>query len=718
MSSSSRAQNNAGGKAGFDKREKRRNIRRLQSAITDKDIQTVTEILCADFDVDFQYNSQTSLQLAVCCGALEICVMLIQKGANVNQADANGNSLLNMACWRGFAEVAQLLVDSGAELDTQNELGNTSLNVCALKGFEKIAKILLKAGCDANLANKKGLNPLHTVCQAGCLPVVESLLSSGADLDWIDFSHRTPLMMAAEAGHVSVVTALLQAGCKVDCQSRQGHTAALEAAATGNVDVLTELVRFRANLDLGTTKGLTPLLAAISQEHSDIAELLVRSGCDVNLADRRQDAPLHVLIRQISSMFMSTDGAQRHKLVYALVDAGADVNKSDAEGCTPLYQALLGGDVELCQYLLRRGASVTALTSAGSSILHAAVYSGRLDVLKLCLDAGCAVNVVNKSGQHALLAAVSSRCDIQILRQLLSAGSEVNVAQSHDLHTALHQAVCQHYEAAAKLFIDHGSDLAAMTKEKKTPLYLACARGLTDTVTYMLSKDGCPLSSEFPSALPIHAASTHGRSGCIQVLAQYGCDLNQMNEKGETPIMAALAEDSFTSARALLQWGCDLDYQHKVRGLQLCCLHQEDAHPHLGLEPLFLAMTHKNLDMLKMLLACYRSVPRRTIHLLAMLLRKTQALTVHYSEKQKADILRVFSHSLRTPFSLSDACRRCIRACLSSPLEARADALPIARKMKSYLLMTEEFEAWREMEQEMPGGSSGFSDVYVKKERW
>ena len=44
-----------------------------------------------------------------------------------------------------------------------------------------------------------------------------------------------------------------------------------------------------------------------------------------------------------------------------------------------------------------------------------------------------------------------------------------------------------------------------------------------------------------------------------------------------------------------------------MRGLQLCCLHQEDPHPHLGLEPLFLAMTHKNVHMMRMLLKCYRS---------------------------------------------------------------------------------------------------------------
>ena len=63
------------------------------------------------------------------------------QGANVDQADANGNSLLNMACWRGFADIAQLLLNNGADVDSQNESGNTPLNVCAYKDYPSVAKV-------------------------------------------------------------------------------------------------------------------------------------------------------------------------------------------------------------------------------------------------------------------------------------------------------------------------------------------------------------------------------------------------------------------------------------------------------------------------------------------------------------------------------------------------------------------------------------------------
>ena len=86
---------------GFEKRQKRRQIRALQEAIDKHDTPTVKEILQEEFDVDFQYRCQTALQLAVKEGCYDICELLIDKGASVNTADAESNNLLNMACWRG-----------------------------------------------------------------------------------------------------------------------------------------------------------------------------------------------------------------------------------------------------------------------------------------------------------------------------------------------------------------------------------------------------------------------------------------------------------------------------------------------------------------------------------------------------------------------------------------------------------------------------------------
>ena len=88
-------------RAGFEKRQKRRQIRALQEAIDKHDTDLVKKCLDDEFDVDFQYRSQTALQLAVKEGCMDICQLLINKGADVNMADAEMNNLLNMACCKG-----------------------------------------------------------------------------------------------------------------------------------------------------------------------------------------------------------------------------------------------------------------------------------------------------------------------------------------------------------------------------------------------------------------------------------------------------------------------------------------------------------------------------------------------------------------------------------------------------------------------------------------
>ncbi|RUS74837.1 hypothetical protein EGW08_017394 [Elysia chlorotica] len=697
--STSRASTNGSGKAGFEKREKRRTIRQLQNYISQGNVAAVEEILSSDFDVDFQYNGMTSLQLAVCEGLLEICKLLIDKGANVDQADANGNSLLNMACWRGYVDVAQLLVKSGADIDSQNESGNTALNVCAYKNYPEATKVLLARGCSFNLANKRGYTPLYCVAQSGNLEIVSLLLEAGVDPDWGDLTFKTPLMVAAEAGHQDVVKALLDAGAKVNSQSRSGRTALHEAATLGRLEILQQL------LDDGKE--------AINNSHVATSQALINSKCDVNLADRKHWAPIHAAIEQVSRMFDPNGDSAMRGLVETLVDAGADINKCDEANWTPLYQSASAGDLELCRFFLAKGAKVDSLTRQGSSILHAAVYGGNGDVVKLCLKAGCAVNTVDEQGRHPLLSAVSSRCDIQIIQDLVDADSDVNIADKVTKQTALHEAMCQHYVPAAHLLIDKGSSMERLNNEGKSALYLACQRGLCETVQYMVKEKGCPTLSSQISALPIHVAATQGRASTIQVLAEAGCDINQTNEKGETPLAAALAEDNFSAVRALLQCGADLEAQQKMKGLQLCCLHQEDPHPHLGLEPLFLAMTHKNVHMMKMIFKCYRQMPRQTIKLLEVLLKRTREINTHYTPAQKAEILGLFHSSTRTLFSLSDLCRRCVRACLGSPMQTKVERLPVARKVMSYILMESEFTEWQEHEQELPGGSAGFSDLFV-----
>ena len=83
----------------------------------------------------------------------------------------------------------------------------------------------------------------------------------------------------------------------------------------------------------------------------EICQLLLDNGADVNIADNAGDQMLHCLAALSPEKRAIT--VQLAKLV---LDQGADMDKMNTEGLSPLYLAIQGGDRPLSKLLLRYGA--------------------------------------------------------------------------------------------------------------------------------------------------------------------------------------------------------------------------------------------------------------------------------------------------------------------------------------------------------------------------
>ncbi|XP_067672358.1 ankyrin-1-like [Haliotis asinina] len=681
----------------YEKREIRRRIRKLQDTISENKIELVKEIIAGDIDVDFYYRGQTALQLAVREGHFEICRLLIDKGADVNKTDAEMNSLLNSACWRGHGDIAQLLIENRADVDLCNDNGASPLNVCALKGREDIVRFLIQSNCDLDILNSRGQTALFTSVQQGNIEIMKILLEAGCSKNTSDHSNRTPLILAASQGDVEATCILLQSGCDINRQDRLGQTALYHCASQGHLEVAMALIKAGADVNLATIKGFSPLLDSIRNNHIEVAKVLIEARCNINLKDRLHHAPIHEAIRQVSQYF-GDPGKPSINIVELLVSAGADLSICDSEGWTPLYQAASSGDLEITKLLLNNGASLEVSTTAGETILHGGVYGNNPDIIELLIQSGCKVNQVNSQGQHPLMAAVMSRSHVSIVKALIAAGSDLNLPENNEQLSPLHATIHHHHHDAAILLINAGCDINSVNSRDQTPLHNACEKGKADIVAHILKQPHLNPDGIKSTALPLHAAAVNGHVNIVQMLLEAKFNINQLSDGGLTALQAGIQENKYSVSKTLLQYGCDVDAHAKVKRLMKCCLLQDDPHPHFALEPLFLALTHKDLDLMQLLLQFYIHIPYKVIKMLNHILKQSQELRFHYSAESKKNILDFFSQALKQPRLLQEICRCNIRAVLGSWPQVKVTTLPIANKLKNYILMTETFLTLEEQE--------------------
>ncbi len=102
-----------------------------------------------------QYNrvipqgGDTALLFAARVGDLSSARLLIEAGADVNDADAWGVSAATMAAHAGFVEIVELLLDRGADANAAKP-GFTALHAAIMRRHTRMVAALLGHGADPN----------------------------------------------------------------------------------------------------------------------------------------------------------------------------------------------------------------------------------------------------------------------------------------------------------------------------------------------------------------------------------------------------------------------------------------------------------------------------------------------------------------------------------------------------------------------------------------
>ncbi|MCM1541004.1 MAG: ankyrin repeat domain-containing protein [Blautia sp.] len=103
--------------------------------------------------------------------------LLIEKGADVNRKDNNGNTaILLYAQWQCHMSVVKPMVKAGLDLNARNKAGNTILHLALKNKSCEEARYLIKKGADYNIANEQQVTPMQIAVEEGLEDVLELMV--------------------------------------------------------------------------------------------------------------------------------------------------------------------------------------------------------------------------------------------------------------------------------------------------------------------------------------------------------------------------------------------------------------------------------------------------------------------------------------------------------------------------------------------------------------
>ena len=119
-----------------------------------------------------------------------------------------------------------------------------------------------------------------------------------------------------------------------------------------------------------------PLILAIMGGDLERLRMLVQEGIDVDMTSNiTNTTALHT-----AAVF------GRFPIVQYLLQQGADMNKANNEGCSPLYAAAQEGHLPVVQYLLELGTDKDKAMNEGATPLFIASHNGHLAVVQCLVE--------------------------------------------------------------------------------------------------------------------------------------------------------------------------------------------------------------------------------------------------------------------------------------------------------------------------------------------
>ena len=241
--------------------------------------------------------------------------------------------------------------------------------------------------------------------------------------------------------------------------------------------------------------------------------------------------------------FLDLAKAGSVKQVQEAINQGADLNKRDNDGRTPLmWAAARNPNPEVITVLLKAGADLNARDKDGwTSLMIAAWYNQSSEVITILLKAGADLNARGKYGWTPLMIAASYNDNPEVLTTLLRAGADLKALDEAGYTVLMHAALSNRNPVMIVTLLKVGADLGAHDANGRTALQTAVRNNPSPDIIITLLQAGADLNEPDTSGWValMNASALNKNPEVITTLLQAGADLNTRDKDGWSPLMAA-----------------------------------------------------------------------------------------------------------------------------------------------------------------------------------
>jgi ankyrin repeat protein len=346
-------------------------------------------------------DGETVLMTAARTGKLPAIERLVNAGADVNATEKwRGETALMWAAAENHGAAVTALVNSGARVDQQSRT-------------LKFPEVKYNLATHATLPPPQGgFTALMFAARQGAQDALRALAAAGANLNLQDPDGASALTLAIVNVHQDAAALLLERGADPNLADVAGMTPLYAAVELHTVQMYPERKPLRKSSDRTSTIDLVKaLLAKGAAPDPPLKSVTLRWG--------RRRGPGDGALGAGATPLMRAARLGDVEAMRLLLDAGADMTKKEKDGTSVLMLAagagwrtgetILGGSdygpesdtLEAVRLCLEHGANVNEADANGVSPLHDAVVRGP-DVLRLLLDHGARLDVKDKRGRTPL----------------------------------------------------------------------------------------------------------------------------------------------------------------------------------------------------------------------------------------------------------------------------------------------------------------------------